>query len=260
MFKKWVKELSVSEGTSEDTAALTTFLERQKLFEDALKDLRVIVAKLPAAAVTGPTPRTPLELLVAALLTVKRNDNPNLSILDLFNLPWNRGGRLESTSAKHVGIGMSHAICAIYLPETGQFVTGSVQPNLSHEILSLPVMYLGATMKFCDYLSQLRQQRFSDDEQIVINALVNSFLRYWQDQYDHYLEQSIKGLKKEHQRKNFEKKARQAATKDMENNNWENLPVSYFTTFSFSFRAFRLGCLAQISVQPSSVLMMIFLT
>ena len=64
--------------------------------------------------------------------------------------------------------------------DTDQFVTGSAQPNLSFEISSLPVVYLGATMKFCEYLSQLRQQRFSDDEQTVINALVNGSLQYWQ--------------------------------------------------------------------------------
>ena len=66
------------------------------------------------------------------------------------------------------------------IQETRRFVTGAVQPNLSKEILNLPMKSAGSSLKFCDYLSQLRQQRFDSDEQSVVSALVTGFLQYWQ--------------------------------------------------------------------------------
>lgn len=145
-----------------------------------LKKLRMALNdyKVDSGQMKTVTARNPLELLVAALLSVKRARSPNVAISEIFTSSWNEEDYLNTTSAKDVGNGMSYVISAIYLPSMNRFVTGSSLTDLDMSISKLLVSPAGTAVKFCDYLSEMRQSRFSEDEQLVVNTLVNGFLQF----------------------------------------------------------------------------------
>lgn len=122
--------------------------------------------------------RSPVKILVVALLTIKRHRKPTLAISEIVKLPWNDVDWLNTTSAKSCGNGYPMAITAIYIPEIGKFVSGSTIPKLHPAIQQLPMRGNGPTMRYCEYLRRIRQSRFADEEQLVVNALVNGMLQF----------------------------------------------------------------------------------